>query len=113
MSVPSKEIAKLPNKEIAAIPPKPVALVEPKIKTVDHDELHKGLLGDSHIPISSHSCDISRLPTLVQDYIEEKARVCQPDAIYVCDGSEEENKLLLELLERNGWIQRLEKEKNK
>jgi phosphoenolpyruvate carboxykinase (GTP) len=65
-------------------------------------------LPKTHIPIESHSCLISKLPISVQDYIEEKAKICQPDSIYVCDGSEEENKSLLNLLEKDGWIQRLE-----
>ena len=63
----------------------------------------KGKIGESSIPIESHSCLISKLPISVQDFIDEKAKICQPDSIYVCDGTEEENKTLLNLLESDGW----------
>ena len=97
-----------PNKELVSVPPKPVALVSSKIKTLITDEPSKGVIGQENILIQSHSCNISKLPSSVQDFIDEKASICQPESIYVCDGSEEENKCLLSLLEKEGWIQRLE-----
>lgn len=48
-----------------------------------------------------------KLPTSVHKYIEEKAELCQPDKIHLCDGSEEENQALLSLLEQTGAAKRL------
>lgn len=59
-----------------------------------------------------YSSDITRVPKNVQQYIEEKAKLCQPDKIHICDGTDEENKMLLDLLEKNGSIQRLKKMDN-
>uniref|UniRef100_A0A1I8FJT4 phosphoenolpyruvate carboxykinase (GTP) n=1 Tax=Macrostomum lignano TaxID=282301 RepID=A0A1I8FJT4_9PLAT len=40
----------------------------------------------------------------VRNYVKEKANLCQPDDIYLCDGSEEENKRFLEIMRRAGGI---------
>ncbi|XP_038050395.1 phosphoenolpyruvate carboxykinase, cytosolic [GTP]-like isoform X2 [Patiria miniata] len=48
----------------------------------------------------------------VREYVLEKAEVCQPDNIYICDGSEEENKALLAQMEKEGIIKRLTKYDN-
>jgi phosphoenolpyruvate carboxykinase (GTP) len=48
----------------------------------------------------------------VQEFVEEKARLCQPESIYICDGSEEENKMLTQTLVEAGMIQRLESMQN-
>ena len=56
--------------------------------------------------------NISKLPCSVRKYVEEKAEICQPDAIYICDGSEEENQNLLKVLQESGSIQKLDKMKN-
>ena len=50
---------------------------------------------------------INKLPVSVQNFIEEKAIICQPDYIHVCDGSEGENQGFLKLLEENRSINRL------
>jgi phosphoenolpyruvate carboxykinase (GTP) len=60
----------------------------------------------------TYSPNITRIPKNVQDYIEDKAKLCQPDRIHICDGTEEENKILLDLLEKSGSIQRLKKMDN-
>ena len=57
------------------------------------------------------SCNIKRLPLSVFKYIEEKAKICEPAQIHVCDGSEEEYKNLLKMLEDQGSIKRLENNK--
>ena len=62
--------------------------------------------------LATYSSNLTGIPKNVQDYIEEKAKLCQPDQIHICDGSEEENKILLGLLERSGAIQRLRKMDN-
>jgi phosphoenolpyruvate carboxykinase (GTP) len=48
----------------------------------------------------------------VREFIYEKAAICQPDEIYVCDGSEEENQELLHLLQKSGMVQELQGMKN-
>jgi phosphoenolpyruvate carboxykinase (GTP) len=65
-----------------------------------------------NIPKISFSSGKVKLPKTVQTYIEEKVKLCQPDEIHICDGSDEENQILLNLLEKNGSAKRLEKMKN-
>ena len=48
----------------------------------------------------------------VRAYVEEAIRLCRPDDVYICDGSEAENKQLLKLLEKRGTIQPLPKYEN-
>jgi phosphoenolpyruvate carboxykinase (GTP) len=50
---------------------------------------------------SSHSAPASRLPALAQ-WVESVAKLTQPDRIHWCDGSESENKALVELMLANG-----------
>ncbi len=45
----------------------------------------------------------------LQDWVKEMADMCQPDAIYWCDGSEEENERLLKLMVDTGMAIPLEK----
>lgn len=61
---------------------------------------------------SFYPCNMTKLPKCLQEFIEEKARICQPDKIHICDGSQDEYIALLELLENNGSICRLEKMEN-
>lgn len=48
----------------------------------------------------------------VRQYVLEKADVCKPDNIYICDGSEEENVAFCEQLEKDGTVKRLTKYEN-
>ncbi len=59
-------------------------------------------------PIYKSQADLTHLPHTVQEFIEEKSKICQPDSIHVCDGTEEEYKWLLKTLQDAGWIQKLE-----
>lgn len=52
-----------------------------------------------------------KLPKSVFHYIEEKAKLCTPDKIHLCDGSEEENAALLSILEKAGSVKRLKNNK--
>ncbi|XP_022092115.1 phosphoenolpyruvate carboxykinase, cytosolic [GTP]-like [Acanthaster planci] len=52
------------------------------------------------------------LPKKVRDYVLEKAQLCQPDSIYICDGSWEENMSLLTEMEDKKIIKRLTKYEN-
>ena len=64
------------------------------------------------IPKISFSSGKIRLPKSVQAYVEEKVKLCQPDEIHICDGSDEENQILLSMLEKNGSVKRLKKMQN-
>ncbi|KAF7988421.1 hypothetical protein HCN44_000994 [Aphidius gifuensis] len=48
----------------------------------------------------------------IRDYVEDCVRLCKPDAVYFCDGSDEENEIMLKLLEKNGTVEPLIKYKN-
>lgn len=56
--------------------------------------------------------NFNRLPSRVRLFVEENVKVCQPDAIHICDGTEKENELLTYLLQRDGTIKRLPKYEN-
>jgi hypothetical protein len=74
----------------------------------------QGLLNQAKTEIfkSCSHCNLTKFPKSLQDYIEEKARVCKPDEIHICDGSEEEYQTFLEMLRKNGSIQKLDSMKN-
>ncbi|TPP61548.1 Phosphoenolpyruvate carboxykinase [GTP] mitochondrial [Fasciola gigantica] len=50
---------------------------------------------------------LAQLPPNARRYVEEKAILCQPDHVYLCDGSDEEYKKCLADLEKSGAIKRL------
>lgn len=52
------------------------------------------------------------LPPAVREFVERSAKLCQPDDIHICDGSEQENRQLLELMEAQGTLKRLKKYDN-
>ncbi|XP_015267747.1 PREDICTED: phosphoenolpyruvate carboxykinase, cytosolic [GTP] [Gekko japonicus] len=56
--------------------------------------------------------DLKNLAPAVKDFIERNAKLCQPEAVHVCDGSEEENKRILELMAEQGVIRKLSKYEN-
>ncbi|XP_068119623.1 phosphoenolpyruvate carboxykinase, cytosolic [GTP]-like [Hyperolius riggenbachi] len=56
--------------------------------------------------------DLNKLSPDVVDFIVKNTRICQPDNIHICDGSEEENKKLLHQMEETGMIKRLPKYEN-
>ncbi len=47
----------------------------------------------------------------LQEWVNEIANLCQPDQVHWCDGSEEENQKLLQLMVDNGSTTRLDEEK--
>jgi len=55
---------------------------------------------------------LSALPPHVRKFIEDQVAVCQPDGIHICDGSEGENKQLLNVLQKSGMIKPLTKYNN-
>lgn len=51
-------------------------------------------------------------PRQVRHFVEEHVKLCKPDTIHICDGSERENDLLLYVLQRDGMIKRVPKFEN-
>lgn len=62
--------------------------------------------------LSTSGLKVESLSSSIKDYIQEQAKVCQPDKVYVCDGSEEENKALIEKLLKDGRLKNLPKYEN-
>lgn len=58
------------------------------------------------------SGELGQLPAGVRDFVARSARLCQPESIHICDGSEAENAATLALLEQQGLIRKLPKYKN-
>ncbi|NXX85069.1 PCKGC protein, partial [Urocolius indicus] len=56
--------------------------------------------------------DLQSLPPEVRNFIETNAKLCQPESIHICDGSEEENKKILDIMVEQGMIRRLRKYEN-
>ena len=44
------------------------------------------------------------LPVKVQDFVADKVKLCNPDDLYICDGSKEENEALVKLLIEDGIL---------
>ncbi|XP_069507193.1 phosphoenolpyruvate carboxykinase, cytosolic [GTP]-like [Ambystoma mexicanum] len=56
--------------------------------------------------------DLNSLSPEVRAFVVANAKVCQPEKIHICDGSEEENDRILELMEEQGMVKRLSKYEN-
>ncbi|NXC36462.1 PCKGC protein, partial [Campylorhamphus procurvoides] len=56
--------------------------------------------------------DLESLPPEAKDFIETNAKLCQPENIHICDGSEEENKKILDIMVEQGMIKKLKKYEN-
>ncbi|KAA0712674.1 Phosphoenolpyruvate carboxykinase, cytosolic [GTP] [Triplophysa tibetana] len=56
--------------------------------------------------------DLASLSSALREFIENSVNLCQPDALHICDGSEEENRAILALLEEQGVIKKLPKYNN-
>lgn len=66
----------------------------------------------SLLSMSRSMADVSALPPSVANYVKEQAKICQPDNIYVCDGSAEENNRFLDIMHRAGVAKPLRKMDN-
>lgn len=55
---------------------------------------------------------LDSLPQAVREFVESSAKLCRPDQVHICDGSEEENRQLLSHMEEEGVIKRLKKYDN-
>lgn len=58
------------------------------------------------------AASVSHLAPSIQKYILEKAELCQPDNIVVCDGSDEEQIKLISKLQAEGLIKKIPKLEN-
>ena len=58
------------------------------------------------------AASVSHLAPAVQAYILEKAELCQPDQIVVCDGSDEEQVRLIDQLQAEGLVKQIPKLEN-
>ncbi len=123
--IPNKDLAVIPNKDVAVIPAKDVAVIPAKeiialpdnsCKQVANVRTDKSLVACPKLPVciagyrlpsACFTCNLGKLPQALKEYVEEKAKLCQPEAIHLCDGSEEENTALLRLLEESGRIQQM------
>ncbi|NWI52124.1 PCKGC protein, partial [Calyptomena viridis] len=56
--------------------------------------------------------DLESLSPEARNFIETNAKLCQPENIHICDGSEEENKKLLDIMVEQGMIKKLSKYEN-
>ncbi|XP_057702836.1 phosphoenolpyruvate carboxykinase, cytosolic [GTP] isoform X2 [Corythoichthys intestinalis] len=56
--------------------------------------------------------ELNSLSPAIRDFVEANVALCQPDALHICDGSEEENRTLLAQLEEQGLIKKLPKYNN-
>lgn len=70
-------------------------------------------MAQSFTKFNGMSSSVITLPKAVREYVEEKATICQPDNIKICDGSEQEYKRLLSQLEKEGVIKPVQKFKNR
>ncbi|NXM74299.1 PCKGC protein, partial [Serilophus lunatus] len=56
--------------------------------------------------------DLESLSPEARNFIETNAKLCQPENIHICDGSEEENKKILDIMVEQGMIKKLSKYEN-
>ncbi|NWI41682.1 PCKGC protein, partial [Picathartes gymnocephalus] len=56
--------------------------------------------------------DLESLSPEARDFIETNAKLCQPECIHICDGSEEENTKILDIMVEQGMIKKLNKYEN-
>ncbi|CAH1268850.1 PCK1 [Branchiostoma lanceolatum] len=56
--------------------------------------------------------DLDKLQPRVRTWVEQQARICQPDNIHICDGTLEENNIILNMLESQKVIKKLPKYDN-
>ena len=54
----------------------------------------------------------AKLPKKVEQFVQEKAKLCQPDRVHICDGSQAENEFFLKLMEKQGMAIQLPKYEN-
>jgi GTP-dependent phosphoenolpyruvate carboxykinase len=53
--------------------------------------------------------ELAKLNPRLRGFVEEKVRVCQPDQLHICDGSEREYQQLVRLMQAQGALVSLPK----
>ncbi len=53
-----------------------------------------------------------RLGLQVKEFVLKNVTLCKPDSVYLCDGSDEENKLMIDLMVERGMLEKLPKYEN-
>jgi GTP-dependent phosphoenolpyruvate carboxykinase len=56
--------------------------------------------------------ELSELPKSVRQFVDESARICQPDNIKICNGTQEEYNMLLKQMQKDGVVRPLKKMNN-
>ncbi|CAG0920620.1 unnamed protein product, partial [Notodromas monacha] len=86
--------------DVINIPDAPVAIIPPSgIKKLVGQEL----FDDSRL---------KQLPQNVREYVLKNINLCKPDSVYLCDGSEDENQRLVDLMVERGMLEKLPKYEN-
>merc|ERR1711872_1169438 len=70
------------------------------------------LLLDQAKPFTTAYGRLQDLKPKVRTFVEDSARLCQPDALHICDGSERELRHLLNVMQQAGMIEPLPKYTN-
>lgn len=66
----------------------------------------------SHVRAASTSLQLGDLAGPIREFVEEHVKLFQPAHVHVCDGSEEENKSMVKLLQDIGRLKKLDKYDN-
>lgn len=56
--------------------------------------------------------DVDSLPQKAQEFIAHHVALCQPQAVYICDGSQDEAEELTDKLVKRGMLEKLDKMDN-
>lgn len=62
--------------------------------------------------LSASAVKLTDLCPAIQRFVNEQVKVCKPDKVYVCDGSEEENRAVIQQLLDDGRLVQLSKYDN-
>ena len=74
--------------------------------------LKAGLKHPTSPLVVSRALGLEALSPNVRKFVEENAKLCEPNSVYVCDGSEEENSKLIDSLVKDGRLSKLTKYDN-
>lgn len=79
---------------------------------ITHLNPHRATLLGHSMDIPVVNGDFDKLSAKLRDFIKKNVELCKPKALWICDGSEEEDKKLRDLLVDEGLLMRLPKYKN-
>jgi len=87
--------------DVINIPAAPVAIIPPS-------EAVKKLVGVELFD----DARLKQIPQNVREYVLKNINLCKPDSVYLCDGSEEENQRMVDLMVEKGMLEKLPKYDN-